>query len=259
MDLLSLLLKPFHKAHTDAPRIIVYGDIHGCLEELKLLREKLAPEDGDIEISLGDIVNKGPYSKELIKYLACEGIKGITGNHEEKAVRYRYHELNGKGKNPVYLSSSQQDVYDELDDECFEYLFSMVCFMRFGKLTLLHAGMTNSMKLDSLTKKEQQLIMHIRWLDRNEHFVSLEETKSRGDHFWASVYDGHEGFIVYGHQPFKSVRKDRYALGIDTGCVYGNKLTAAIFHHIDGEVDDVSFEIAQVNALERYAYKGDWD
>ena len=236
-------------------RVIVYGDLHGCLNELILLREQIEPKESDIEFSLGDVINKGPYSKELLKYMMREGINSILGNHEEKLLRYRFHEMTSKKRNPIDLSDAQQDVYDLLDDEIFCFFESLPHFVRLGNLTLLHGGTTNRLSLDSLSKKEQQLLLHIRWLDKNEHFVSLEETKYKSDHFWADVYDGHDGFIVFGHQPFRKPKITRNAVGIDTGCVYGNKLTAAIFYHTDGVVEDTKYELIQIDAQDSYEQK----
>ena len=61
--------------------------------------------------------------------------------------------------------------------------------------------------------------------------------------FWADLYDGNEGFVVYGHQSFKEPKKSKHALGIDTGCVYGNKLSAVVFN--SGSVDDYSIQSVQ--------------
>jgi hypothetical protein len=239
-------------------RLIVYGDIHGCLDELKSLRQQLAPKNGDIEVSLGDIINKGPYSKELIEYLSANNIRAIFGNHEDKFLRYRHFELSKTKKNPVVLSNSQQKIYDSLEDTHFDYLSSMSHFFRFGKVTLIHAGLTNVMNIDELSKKDMELIMHIRWLDKKFHFVSIEETKSKGEYFWADVYDGSSGFIVYGHQPFREVKVNTNALGIDTGCAYGNKLTAAIFYQTNGSVDNLEYKLVQVESKDTYAQKDDW-
>lgn len=232
--------------------------MHGCLDELKKLRQQIVPKNGDIEVSLGDIINKGPYSKELIEYLSKNNIRAVLGNHEDKFLRYHQFEYLKSKKNPVVLSNSQQKLYDSLEDIHFDYLTSMAHFFRFGKVTLLHAGLTNAMNIDELSKKEMALIMHIRWLDKKFSFVSIEETKSKGEYFWADVYDGSSGFIVYGHQPFREVKVNKNALGIDTGCAYGNKLTAAVFFQTNGLVESLDYKLVQVEAEYAYAEKDDW-
>jgi len=239
-------------------RLIVYGDIHGCLEELKELRKNIDPRTGDIEISLGDIINKGPFSVELIDYLVENCIQAVMGNHEDKFLRYYHFEQSKSKRNPVVLSSSQQKVYDTLEARHFDYIASMQSFLRFGAVTLLHAGITNAMHLDTLSKKEHELIMHIRWLDKKHHFVSIEETKNKGAFFWSDVYDGHDGFIVYGHQPFREVKINKYALGIDTGCAYGNRLTAAVFTLKNGVVKSLDYALHYVAAKQKYTIKDEW-
>ena len=84
------------------------------------------------------------------------------------------------------------------------------------------------MNLDNLSKKDKQKILRLRYLDENYEYLTYgkEDEKST---FWADIYDGNQGFVVYGHQWFEEVYKNKFALGIDTGCVYGNKLTAIIF------------------------------
>ena len=72
----------------------------------------------------------------------------------------------------------------------------------------------------------------MRYLDENGEYLiyGQEDEKST---FWADIYDGNQGFIIYGHQWFNEPRKNNFALGIDTGCVYGNKLTAIVFNTLN--------------------------
>ena len=51
------------------------------------------------------------------------------------------------------------------------------------------------------------------------------------DPFWAESYDGRFGTVVFGHQAFGEAKFFNHAVGIDTGCVYGNKLSAIIFEN----------------------------
>lgn len=75
-----------------------------------------------------------------------------------------------------------------------------------------------------------------------------------GDPFWADVYDGSQGFVVYGHSPWldKMVRVNSdIAIGIDTACVFGGALTAYVVEP-DGEGGEIT-EVVQVQALKQYA------
>ena len=74
----------------------------------------------------------------------------------------------------------------------------------------------------------------MRYLDKEHNFV-LYGKENKESVFWADVYDGNQGFIVYGHQWFNEVKTNKYAMGIDTGCVYGNKLSAVIIENCNPE------------------------
>ncbi len=80
-------------------------------------------------------------------------------------------------------------------------------------------------------------------------YLLLEEneTSKKACCYWSEVYDGHEGFIVYGHQPFL-----KPSIGVDTGCVYGNRLSAVIFDKKD-KVKISTFRFESVMAKKVYA------
>lgn len=75
-----------------------------------------------------------------------------------------------------------------------------------------------------------------------------------GDPFWADVYDGSQGFVVYGHSPWQDgqvrVNSD-IAIGIDTACVFGGRLTAYVIEVIE-DGSEIT-EVVQVSALKQYA------
>lgn len=65
-------------------KIYVIGDVHGCLDELKELVVKCNFEPNiDKLIFVGDLVNKGPYSSEVVKYVRSIGAYCVMGNHDE--------------------------------------------------------------------------------------------------------------------------------------------------------------------------------
>lgn len=72
-----------------------------------------------------------------------------------------------------------------------------------------------------------------------------------GSNFWSEWYDGNQGIIVYGHEAFSDVKIDRFSFGIDTGCVYGNKLTALII--FDTKNPLYNYDIVQLRAKRAYA------
>jgi len=212
-------------------RVIVYGDPHGCLEEFKALREKIAPAENDREIILGDVLDKGPYCVETLRYARRERIECLMGNHEYKYFRYHRHEAQrqrtGK-KNPMQFGPNRMRLYAELDAEDLDYIGAMPFYIRIDNLTLVHAGVTNDIDLETARRKKLESILYIRRLNGEGKWVSAKQP-AEGTTHWSEIYDGNQGIIVYGHEDFSEVRRDRFAIGIDTGCVYGNRLTAAVF------------------------------
>lgn len=69
-------------------RLIIVGDVHGCLDELQDLLVKCEYEvsTGDRVLLLGDLVNKGPYSAEMVKFVREKGILCVRGNHDDWAL-----------------------------------------------------------------------------------------------------------------------------------------------------------------------------
>ena len=64
-------------------RVIVYGDIHGCLDEFFALRKKVSPNPYDIEICVGDILTRGVKDFETLQYVMQENILSVRGNNDD--------------------------------------------------------------------------------------------------------------------------------------------------------------------------------
>lgn len=223
-------------------RLIVYGDIHGCYDELVRLRQKIKPKKNDIEVCVGDVITRGKNSIKTLRYLQKNNIKSVLGNHEDKLIRYLGHQVNAK-RNPIVLDEDEQIIIDNLNDKDIEFLKNMPLFMKFESITILHGGLQNHQNLNNLNKKDKAQILRLRFLDENQNFVSFGKENEQSV-FWADIYDGNQGFVVYGHQTFDQAKENKRSLGIDTGCVYGNKLSAAIFTNTQSK----EFSIQSVKA-----------
>ena len=136
-----------------------------------------------------------------------------------------------------------QNIIDNLTREHIQYLESLPLYLKFQDITIVHGGIQNHIYLDNLSKREVQNILRLRYLDKEENFVAYGK-EDENSIFWADVYNGSNGFVVYGHQWFNDVKKNDYSLGIDTGCVYGNKLSAIIFE----QENTNNFKILSVQA-----------
>jgi len=216
--------------------IVVYGDIHGCLEEFDELR-KVVPKAK--EICVGDLIDRGEYAHELVEYIRKNDIKSVMGNHEYKHVRKFW------GRK-VQLDDNQKEVYNDLTKEDLKFLEKLPLFMKYDNTTILHAGINN--KIDLEKSYNLTHILYMRDLDENGDFLALNHNQNAK--YWAEIYDGREGFVIHGHQPFSEVTRFNNSLAIDTGCVFGNKLSAV---YIKDTYKPWEYEVFSVKAKKEYA------
>lgn len=228
-------------------KLIIYGDIHGCYDEFISIRNKINPQKDDIEVCVGDIITKGKDSIKTLDFVIEYNIKSVLGNHEDKIIRYLKHQQSNK-KNPITLDGDEQNIVNQLTNEHINFLEQLPLYLKFENITILHGGLQNNMNLNELSKRDRQKILRMRYLDKNGNFLALDK-EDENSIFWADIYDGNQGFIVYGHQWFDDIKQNQHTLGIDTGCVYGNKLTAVIFTNLYSKNTKNNFINKSVNSL----------
>ena len=84
-------------------RLIVVGDVHGCLEELKILLNRCSYEkERDKVIFVGDLVNKGPFSADVIRFVREMGASCVRGNHDDDALYYALKTKDDKAVLPAH-------------------------------------------------------------------------------------------------------------------------------------------------------------
>ena len=233
--------------------IVVYGDIHGCLDEFKALRDKVNLQADDIEVLVGDFLNKGPFSIETLQYIKKHDILSVIGNNEAKIIKlYKRYLKEGK-KYLEDIKAHEKDTILKITKKEIQYLESLPYFLKFSNLTIVHGGiMENTILDEELDSKTKKQITLLRYLNKNLEPIPWDDFDGRYK-FWSELYDGREGFIVFGHHPFDEPKIDEFAIGIDTGCVYGGKLTAAKFKVKDsGEVDTKNYKLISVDAKRDY-------
>jgi diadenosine tetraphosphatase ApaH/serine/threonine PP2A family protein phosphatase len=215
-------------------RTIFIGDIHGCIDELRELYERVSPVAGDQVISVGDIVAKGPASGECVDFLIASGCLAVIGNQDRKWLRRRLRErwfgVRGRvteeerwlGSLPLWLALEDRGVL------------------------VVHGGLLPDREID----EQEDTLTRLRYIRRGDSggWEAVPKGKERpGDVFWADVWNG-ERAVVYGHSPAPSgqPRVIGNTFGIDTGCVYGGALTAAI-------LENGRWEFVSVRARRSYA------
>ena len=94
-------------------RVIVVGDVHGCLDELQMLLRKANWRKGvDTLVFVGDLVNKGPYSAGVVKFARESGSFSVRGNHDDSCIK-RLIDYKEKGVEPAGYSAYIKDLSDE--------------------------------------------------------------------------------------------------------------------------------------------------
>jgi bis(5'-nucleosyl)-tetraphosphatase (symmetrical) len=233
-------------------RVIVYGDIHGCLDEFKALRSKIKPNKDDIEISVGDFLNKGPYSIKTLRYIEKKDILSVMGNNEAKIIKLYHKHKNQDKKTLEKLRKNERETITNLKKSDLTYLESLPYFIKIANLTIVHGGIKKGVVLDNeMSDYDKKQLTLLRFYNKDYESIPYGDKDNRFV-FWSEVYKGEEGFVVFGHHPFDEVKVQEYAVGIDTGCIYGGKLTAIIFEYDGKTVDTKNYKIVEQKAFKNY-------
>ena len=234
-------------------KYIIVGDIHGCLDELLMLLHRYGR--GRKLISVGDMVDKGPKSHRVAEFVMLTG-RSVLGNHEENHRRYHRHEINkahsgvanpmNKGSN--FLATRKKLLSSHLPILAwFKQLPPYIEIPEYNTV-VLHGGL-----LPGHTHKTMPAdkICRVREVKDNGKMAQLHE--AAGATHWPEVRDdANKPFIVYGHDPYPDIREVNNTLCVDTGCVYGNRLSAYLLP----ERDIVSIRAQKV--YQRHSSKHDW-
>ncbi len=222
----------------------IIGDIHGCCDELELMLEQLGyvrtegvyrhPE-GRQAAFLGDFCDRGSRNADVLR-LVMDMVKGgsaiaVPGNHDVKLLKYL------RGKN-IAMTHGIDRTIAEIEERGEEFKREAAAFidrlishyvLDDGKLVIAHAGL-----------KEEYIG---RASARVREFCLYGEVTGETDEFglpvrhnWAADYRG-KATVVYGHIAGLEVSSLNRTVCIDTGCVFGGKLTA--YRYPEGETVSV--------------------
>ncbi len=226
----------------------IIGDVHGCADELEELLLRLGFEatasvpcgkssrsgpvyvhpQGRKAVFLGDLVDRGPRILDSVCLVRNMVLRGsalcVPGNHDMKLLK----KLRGKNVQVTHglahtlaeIDALPVEVREGFCAELAEFLDGLISHyvLDDGKLVVAHAGM-----------KEE---MHGRGSGKVRDFALYGETTGETDEFglplrfdWAKEYRG-QATVVYGHTPVPEPEWLNRTVNIDTGCVFGGRLTA---------------------------------
>lgn len=234
-------------------RYIIVGDVHGCLAELAALLQIVRVTTNDVLVFTGDLVDKGPHSAGVVQLtrLLCEAgleVVLVEGNHEERHARWRRHEAKRleTGKvNPMSRVDEIKAITDDLSEADVAFLDTAVLLYRIPEhnTVVVHAGIMPNMKelpsdgaklsdYKGKAKRDVSKLLRVRFVDPLTGGMRVLGDHAPTDPYWAQLYGGWFGRVVFGHEAFKADEPIKFpsALGIDLGCVLGGKLVALVLN-----------------------------
>ncbi|CAM9180383.1 unnamed protein product [Chrysoparadoxa australica] len=218
----KLLQAANERFKTKYPRVIAIGDVHGCIDELQELIRLVDYSPGDLLLFLGDLVAKGPDSVGVIQMARELGAIGVRGNHEYEVLRWHHIITSGEEIPPSAAASEHYEIAKRLSPEDIAWLKSCPWYLHSRDLDALfvHAGFVSGIRLP---RQNPRLMMNMRSI--------LPDGTVTSKHFehwpWARLWDGPLS-VYFGHDAERGLQMHEHAVGIDTGCVYGGRLTACI-------------------------------
>jgi serine/threonine protein phosphatase 1 len=197
-------------------KIFVVGDIHGCFDKLCALMGKIPINYAqDQLIFIGDYIDRGQSSVDVVDYLMgfkkrVPGTLFLKGNHEDMlqnyldgSDRFTYMLNGGQRTLDEYLKRSNNAKAFPIPSEHLEFFNSLHLYYQTEDYIFVHAGLREKVPLESQEKTD------LLWI-RDEFIHSDFNFGKR---------------VIFGHTPFKEPLLQSNKIGIDTGAVYGNRLT----------------------------------
>ena len=215
----------------------VIGDLHGCFDELVALLATMGWEvrsgegrfhvrhpEGRKLVFLGDLVDRGPRIIDVLQLVmdavADDVAVCVAGNHEAKLLR----KLQGKDVRPTGGLQQTLEQLEATDAAFHQRLLGFLSTLPHhvqldeGRLVAAHGGLPARLQgRDS--PKVQAVALY------GETTGQLDEQGFPERRDWAEAYRG-DALVVYGHTPVEEPRACNGTVNIDTGCVFGGRLTS---------------------------------
>ena len=207
-------------------RIFIVGDIHGCLEALEALMESIDwNPNKDRLIFLGDYIDRGENSKGVVDFILehmsqSSLVQCLKGNHEDMLLGYldntdsRTLLYNGGKTTLASYSLDNGDVYFPSDHITFYQ--SLQTMIELDDFYVVHAGFQPGVDI------QDQDLRDLLWIRDPFIFSDFDFGKT----------------VIFGHTPFSAPLVMDTKIGLDTGAVYGNRLTclelpSMTFHSVE--------------------------
>lgn len=204
--------------------VFVVGDVHGCFEELMdLLAVAKVREKDTLKLFVGDLVNKGPRSEDVLDYLLAnrDWCHAVRGNHDEVVLKEYY-----ASRSHSYVLSVENTWINRLSARHIRYLEQLPYTLILPSLNIIivHAGLVPDQGLStSLVNMVtmRNVVIDDFWEKGGIKATCKDEERAEP---WGQVWNGPQ-HVIFGHDAKRKLQKWKHCTGLDTGCVYGNMLT----------------------------------
>lgn len=198
-------------------RTIFIGDVHGCLAELEELLASCAYAQGDLVVLAGDLVAKGPDSLGVLRLVRKLDALAVRGNHDHAVLRWR----ETVDSVPERATHHYQ-VARQLDADAWTVLAEFPLFLQLPEqqVIVVHGGLVPGVPLE---QQDPDLLMNMRTLRPD----GTGSRRADDGPLWGSRWQGPE-LVIFGHHAMAGLQRHPKAIGLDTGCVYGGRLTAYV-------------------------------
>lgn len=226
-------------ASQPSSNIYAIGDVHGCSEELKALLRKLKLDRESTLLFLGDYVDRGPDGKGVIDTILdlseIYNVIALQGNHEWLFTQYLANPKDAQvssnfilnGGSSTLVSYSTDGVSFTVPGAHRNFLAGLKLFHSTSTHFYVHAGVPPGFDFSRTENLDEKTAHQLLWIRS-----TFLDSKAQ----WPKV-------VVHGHTPVKAAEVHPNRINLDTGCVFGGRLTAMNMN--TGELIEVARQEAQ--------------
>lgn len=213
-----------------ADRTIIIGDVHGCWDELRDLLSEIRPGPQDKLISVGDLICKGPDSESVLDWaMSAKNLQVVLGNHELRFL------TRWKSGLPQDEKPYDMETFRQLEggyERYMRFIDAWPLYISHKDYLVVHAGFD---PLEPLVRQSRRQLTNLRRCGDS-------------DRPWFEGYVDSR-LVVFGHWAHRKPIVRANAIGLDTGCVYGEALSALVLPER---------RIVSVKARKAYRIKEEW-
>ena len=210
-------------------KTIIIGDIHGCIDELKELISLVNYKEEDKLILLGDYIDRGPSSLKVLEYLKelkenNTNVYLLLGNHDYRFINDNIMFID----NIVWILTGKHKTLKELGEYEEEYKKwlkkNTIKYYEDNLFQCAHASIKN----ENIKKNSLYTLLYDHFSPKSNTYAGLLTIVGHSALKEPRYYPGNNGKIEFLKYDQEYSLPEKGIIHLDTGCVYGNKLTAMV-------------------------------